>query len=208
MFQGTRLYYKVLYFITAMAPSYLLFLLQLGKEFGYILTFSIFKGEIKVKIIFAVFTLFIFLLFCAFLLKKILMRQYFHSSTDQVFESDKEYFDSRNVEEKNSGMVAFLLGNVLPAVFILGKSPLSSILIFISLQLIIYILVMKSSDIFPNVLLVILKIDLYKTSDTRYFFFFKSKRYRELKVYQLGDVNASKIYITMYDKDGVGKCVS
>ncbi|MGM0214231.1 hypothetical protein [Enterococcus sp. AZ109] len=208
MFQGTRLYYKVLYFITAMAPSYLLFLLQLGKEFGYILTFSFFNCEVKIKIYFVVFSLFVILFLCAFLLKKILMRQYFHSSTDQVLEPDKEYFDSRNVEEKNSGMVTFLLGNILPAVFILGKSALSSILVFISLQLVIYILVMKSSDIFPNVLLVLLKIDLYKTSDTRYFFSFKSKKYEELKIYQLGDVNASKIYITMYDKDGVGKCVS
>ncbi|MCU5351780.1 antibiotic resistance protein VanZ, partial [Bacillus cereus] len=89
---------------------------------------------------------------------------------------------------------------ILPAVLIIEGNLCVAIIIFIIIQMLIYVLIMKSTDIFPNIALIILGINLCKTKDNKYVFTFKSKKFEDFKVYQLGNPEKSKVYITMYEK--------
>lgn len=205
MFYGTVFYYKVLYFLTAMTPSYLLFVLHLNQEYKNMLIYNLNFNEIKIVIdvywISVLITLFSVLL--TWTLKYLLIYQYSNPSTDQVLGESKKYFSPRSLEEINGGVISFLLGNILPAVVIVGDEISTTLFSFIFLQFILYILIMKSTDAFPNIMLIIFRMNLCKTQNGDYVFTFNSKRYSGLKIYQLGDPLKSKTYITMYNEKGI-----
>lgn len=185
-----------------MSPAYFLFLIQIddkfSKPFNYHLIF--YDVTLQINIFGWCGLLLVFILVLTLLLKFILIRQYTKSSTDQVLAPEKNYFKESNLEEKNGNIISFLLGNILPAVFIIESNLLLSICIFVILQVIIFILIVKSTDIFPNINLIILGIDLCKTQNNKYVFTFKSKKYNDFKVYMIGNPYKTKIHITMYEK--------
>lgn len=209
MFFGTKMYYKVLYFLTAMSPSYVLFILQLYEKFPkmFPMKVSIFGNNLSLDISAStcIVLLIIMIMVLGVFLKMLLLHQYKDPSTDEVLGDDKKLFSSSNIVARNSGVVSFLLGNILPAVIVVGDSKFIAVAVFISFQIILYMLIMSSTDIFPNIILIILKVDIYETKDGKIVFVFRSKKFSELKVYQIGNPNKSKTYITMYDKRGIGK---
>lgn len=109
-------------------------------------------------------------------------------------------FSKINIEESNGNVISFLLGNIIPVVLIMENSINETIIVFILLQLIIFILIVKSSDIFPNILLLILGVDLCKTKNGNYLFTFNGENTNIERVYQIGDAGNSKTYITAYKK--------
>lgn len=201
MFYGTNFFYKFLYFITAMCPTYPLFLLQINakfkldmKEYDYLyLKFGINIYYQCLIIILALFLL-------SILLNVILKRQYFHSFTDRVDHEEEAVFLEHNLKEINGTVTNFLLGVLLPAVFIVEYSLITALLTFLCIQFLIYTLMIRSTDIFPNILLILLGINLCKTSDDKYVFTFKSKRFNNHVVYPIGESGKTKIYITMYER--------
>lgn len=198
MFYGTKFFYKFLYFITAMAPAYFLFLLQIDDKFDQPFDITLFKIDFNVYIWCGV--IFLLLLMLSLGLKSLLIKQYKNPSTDQVLNNEKDRFKSSNLEERNGSVISFLLGNILPAVLILEENLLVAILTFIIIQILIYTLIMKSTDIFPNIFLIMWGIDLCKTEGGDYVFTFRSRKYEEFKVYHIGNPIKSKVFITMYEK--------
>lgn len=191
-------YYKVLYFLTAMSPAYLLFFIQLYYKFGDTFDDVIFGIRFNIFVWLGILILFFVILLI--LLKGVLIYQYTNSSTDQVLGEGKEKFKENKLKEKNGDVISFLLGNILPAVFIIEEDLFITILTFLIIQVLIYFLVIMSTDIFPNVFLIILGIDLCKTEDENYVFTFKSNKFKDFKVYHLGEPFKSKVFITMYEK--------
>lgn len=191
-------YYKVLYFLTAMSPAYLLFFIQLYYKFGDTFDDVIFGIRFNIFVWLGILILFFVILLI--LLKGVLIYQYTNSSTDQVLGEGKEKFKENKLKEKNGDVISFLLGNILPAVFIIEEDLFITILTFLIIQVLIYFLVIKSTDIFPNVFLIILGIDLCKTEDENYVFTFKSNKFKDFNVYHLGEPFKSKVFITMYEK--------
>ncbi|MEK4715843.1 antibiotic resistance protein VanZ [Sporosarcina sp. FSL K6-5500] len=202
MFYGTRWFYRMLYFVTAMAPAYFLFLLQIDDKFNQPLEVNLaFKGtSLQLNVFWWCGILLILVITLSFLLRKLLIRQYTHSSTNQVLPPDKDYFKENKLEEINGNVISFLLGIVIPAVLIIENNIIIAFVVFIIIQFLIYILIMKSTDIFPNILLIIMGVSLCKTQHNNYVFIFKSKKYQEFKVYVLGDPQKTKMHITMYKK--------
>lgn len=198
MFYGTKFFYKFLYFITAMAPAYFLFLLQIDDKFDQPFDITLFKIDFNVYIWCGV--IFLLLLMLSLGLKSLLIKQYKNPSTDQILNNEKDRFKSSNLEERNGSVISFLLGNILPAVLILEENLLVAILTFIIIQILIYTLIMKSTDIFPNIFLIMWGIDLCKTEGGDYVFTFRSRKYEEFKVYHIGNPIKSKVFITMYEK--------
>lgn len=198
MFYGTKFFYKFLYFITAMAPAYFLFLLQIDDKFDQPFDITLFKIDFNVYIWCGV--IFLLLLMLSLGLKSLLIKQYKNPSTDQVLNNEKDRFKSSNLKERNGSVISFLLGNILPAVLILEENLLVAILTFIIIQILIYTLIMKSTDIFPNIFLIMWGIDLCKTEGGDYVFTFRSRKYEEFKVYHIGNPIKSKVFITMYEK--------
>ncbi|GAE26236.1 hypothetical protein JCM9140_2275 [Halalkalibacter wakoensis JCM 9140] len=191
MFYGTKLFYKVLYYVTAMAPAYFLFLLQINDKFN-----KAFDTNIYVMCL----ILFILIISLAYLLKNSLYRHYIKERGNEVPTSEIQQYSQSNLEESNGSVISFLLGNIIPGVLIMENSIYEAIIVFLTLQILIFILIMKSSDIFPNILLVILGVDLCKTKEGKYLFVFKKETVSELKVFQIGDSSKSKTFITIYKK--------
>ncbi len=185
-----------------MSPAYILFLLQIDDKFENPLNKEIGFGDflITLDIYWWCGLLLLILILLGFLLRALLINQYTKSSTDQVLPPNKEYFEENKLEEVNGNVISFLLGTVIPAVLIIESDIKIAVAVFAVIQILIYILIMKSTDIFPNVLLIIFGISLCKTQHNAYVFTFKSDTYQELKVYKLGDPERSKIHITMYKK--------
>lgn len=200
MFYGTKLWYKGLYFLTAMSPAYILFILQIHDSFknkkGNL---EFFKWEINFNIYCMCAVVLFFFLILAFILKRSLIRQYKKGLSDRHLGTLNQ-FKENNLAEENGNITTFLLGAIIPAVLIVDGNLYAAIVIFILLQFIIYKLIMRSTDLFPNVLLVILGINLCKTIDNNYVFTFKSKDYESPKVYIIGDPSKSRMHITMYKK--------
>ncbi|HGH0883944.1 TPA: antibiotic resistance protein VanZ, partial [Staphylococcus pseudintermedius] len=65
--------------------------------------------------------LILFFVILLILLKGVLIYQYTNSSTDQVLGEGKEKFKENRLKEKNGDVISFLLGNILPAVFIIEE---------------------------------------------------------------------------------------
>lgn len=201
MFYGTSFFYKFLYFITAMCPTYPLFLLQINAKFKQDMKkYDFLYLNFGINIYYQCLILIIFLILLSILLNLVLRRQYFHPFTDRVNSKEKVVFLEHNLKEINGTVTNFLLGVLLPAVFIVEYSLNTALLTFLCIQCLIYTLMIRSTDIFPNILLILLGINLCKTSDDRYVFTFKSKKFSDNIVYSIGESGKSKIYITMYER--------
>lgn len=198
MFYGTRFFYKFLYFITSMSPAYLLFLAQLNSkyeeeilEFLKFLNLSIYSMLLSLLAIFILLSIF---------LKSLLKHQLNAGKGERVIGDEEEEFYDKNITEKNSNVTSFLLGNILPAALIVENDFGLAIFVFIFIQIIIFNLIMKSTDIFPNVLLIIFGVDLYKTKNGKFLFVFRSSKHRVTEIYHLGNTVRSRMYITSFKK--------
>lgn len=198
MFYGTRFGYNLLYFLTAMSPAYVLFLLQIDNIFHSPLDKNILG--IRFNIYTWCLVLIIVFIILGFLLKGLLKLQLKRGTGTPVLEANLKKFYKSNIEEVNGNIISFLLGNIIPVVLIMENSITVAIAVFVVLQIFIYTLTIKSSDIFPNVLLIILGVDICKTKDGNYLLIFKGQDKNLKEVYQLGDAGRSKLYITAYKK--------
>lgn len=190
MFIGTKFYYKILYFLTAMAPSYVLFTVQVFFNFSNNSNKIIRDGNFEVSIIGVITTTILLTL----LLKKLLHKQI--GQTDSVVGSEIEKYKDSEIEEINGEVISFLLGNILPTVIMIENSLTYTLVIFIFIQILLFILIIKSTDSFPNVLLIIFGVDLKKNKEGDFIFAFKVKKQKKFKVYELGD----NMFIAEYKK--------
>ena len=198
MFYGTRFSYNLLYFLTAMSPAYFLFLLQINEKFNQPFDKRIFG--INFNIYTWCFVLFLLLTIMAFILKKLLKVQFTKGIGTPVLTNEIYKFSKSNIEENNGSVISFLLGNIIPVVLIMENSIKEAIFVFVLLQVIIYILTIKSSEIFPNIVLVILGVDICKNKEGNYIFILNGEDESLENVYQLGDAGKSRVYITAYKK--------
>lgn len=181
-----------------MSPAYFLFLLQLNHKFKIETKFTLWNIELDV---YKLCVLLLLLIVClSFFLMFLLKRQFSKGLGTELLEAEVKEFSKNNIEESNGNVISFLLGNVVPAVLIIETSIKEAVIVFIILQLIIFILVSKSSDIFPNILLIILGMDLCKMSNGKYLLIFKGEDADTTKVFQIGTADKSKLFITSYKR--------
>lgn len=198
MFYGTRFGYNLLYFLTAMSPAYFLFLLQINEKFNQ--PFDKMFFGISFNIYTWCLVLFLILIALALILKYLLKVQFTKGLGTPLLTNELYKFFKSNIEETNGSVISFLLGNIIPVVLIMENSIKEAMVTFVLLQVIIFILTIKSSEIFPNIVLIILGVDICKTKDGNYLFIFNGEDTNLRRVFQLGDAGKSKIYITAYKK--------
>ena len=97
-----------------------------------------------------------------FFVKKILIYQYKQGTNEQVIKN-KEQFNFGNIQQKNGNVISFLLGNIFPSVIIIENNIIICVIFFIVLQFLIFKVVMNSTDIFPNVILILCRVDIIQT---------------------------------------------
>ncbi|MCG1063032.1 antibiotic resistance protein VanZ [Staphylococcus epidermidis] len=199
MFVGTRKFYKILYFLTAMSPAYFLFLLQLKGKYAEVLSKKLWCASYDSIIIFTIVSIPLAAFILGFLLKKILIYQYKQGTNEQVIKN-KEQFNFGNIQQKNGNVISFLLGNIFPSVIIIENNIIICVIFFIVLQFLIFKVVMNSTDIFPNVILILCRVDIIQTNLGKYsFVFYEKSKNDTFKVYQIGKPFISKLYITKYE---------
>lgn len=163
MFNGTSWFFRILYFLTAMAPAYFLFILT----------------QLKLNVLILLGIL-VITFFCTLLLKSIIKKR----GTEGIEIS--EYRISK-LKTKNGEIPSFLLGVVFPSV-IGGVDKISvNLTIFITLQLCLFLLMIKSSSILPNALLILIGLNVFEMEDGKFILSFRKN---------LADVNEQTISIT------------
>lgn len=198
MFYGTRFPYKLLYFVTAMSPAYFLFLLQLNYKFNGKIEITLKKQDINVYDLCCI--LFLVVISLTLILKFLLNRQFKKERGHLLLNNELGEFNKNKIEDSNGNIISFLLGTVIPAVLIIETSLIEAIIVFVILQIIIFILINKSSEIFPNIMLIILGIDICKMASGKYLFILKGSNRDIDKVLQLGNPSKSKLFITSVKK--------
>lgn len=191
MFEGTTKWFKILYFLTAMLPAYLLFLLQIVDNLEIKDIFNK-VSYLEFIVAFGILNLFVFLI--ASILKRKLKETINTGLT-------REYKASTLVNSKNGDVVSFLLGVIFPSVVTFSSNIYVSIIVFLLLQVLIYKLMVNSSNIFPNVLMIIFfKMNIYEIEvtnieDVRYIITFNQKRLITNSVMRIGNSPLCQTYV-------------
>lgn len=199
MFYGTRFFYNLLYFSTAMAPAYILFALQLCQNYSkeYVDTSQnnlLQCGAIVLIMLFGYALL-------GLVLRHIFLCNYKNGEGTVVLDKDLPKYHDSEIAETNGNIVSFLLSNIIPAVITIGDTLFLTIGVFMAIQIICYVLITRSSEIFPNIILVIFGVDLCKTKSGDYIFVLRITNNYEKGVLQIGDPVKSKIYITVNNEE-------
>lgn len=183
-----------------MSPAYLIFLLNLNETFNYATDITFSNQEMSINLIHCFIALFIFLsIIFTVLLKKLLLNHYDMGKGVPVLSND--LYKYKNIKEKNGSIISFLVGNIIPSVIIFENSIFLSILFFIFLQVLIFLLSTKSTGIFPNAALILLNVDICKTETGDYLFVLGTSESEQInRVYQLGFPKESKVFITKKER--------
>ena len=151
MFDGTSWLFKILYFLTAMSPAYFLFIFT----------------QVKLGVIGSI-GLFLIISLCTIPLKIMIEK-----SADEGVKTPK--YEVTKIETKNGEIPSFLLGVILPSVIGGADNFIMNLIIFIVLQLCLFILMIKSSSILPNVLLIFMGLNIFEMEDGKYIFSSRKK---------------------------------
>lgn len=175
MFTGTSYYFRILYFLTTMLPAYIVFVLQLKIDelvcVGLILLICILEYIMGV-----------------FIEKMIINRE----------KSAVNKSESISIESKNGDILTFIFGVIVPSILLPDDSSNIKLLaIQVSIQLVIFIIMQKSSDIVPNVTLILQGISTYKTNNGEYIISNSTTMENGSleNMYRLGDSEKVKIFI-------------
>lgn len=151
MLEGTKSNFKLLYFVSSMFPSYILFLFNVYNTFNntketngyYILIFII------IVIVGVV---------AAHICKSLIINTS-NSETGKILRFTKV----KNIKNtKNGNVISFVLSTIMSSVFIFDNSFILTFCSMILIQFALYFLLMHTDEIFPNALLILLGIDFYK----------------------------------------------
>lgn len=178
MFEGTSIVFKILYFLTAMCPAYLLFLLQMhagnDRHVNYLLIMITVVIEFSLG------------LFLVYLVKK-------RRNKGVV---KKEIIDISN---KNGDIITYLFGVIVPSVLQSNDNGLAEyIIVFLVVQITSYIIIMKSTSILPNVVLLLMGMNIYLLNSGIYVLSLGKKVYNtkeKVPLTRLGDDNRNNVYI-------------
>ncbi|CDI46125.1 hypothetical protein [Lactococcus lactis] len=175
MFDGTSWLFKILYFLTAMSPAYFLFIFT----------------QVKLGVLGSI-GLFLIISLCTIPLKIMIEK-----SADEGVKTPK--YEVTKIETKNGEIPSFLLGVILPSVIGGADNFIMNLIIFIVLQLCLFILMIKSSSILPNVLLIFMGLNIFEMEDGKYIFSSRKKLVEidetTISITRLGDSNTCNTYV-------------
>lgn len=176
MFDGTNYRFKLSYYLTAMLPAYILFVMQISSRF-YV------QDLTEIILITSIIIIGILI---ALSLKKLI---------NHTTEGYTTRFNPENlIYIRNGEVVSFLLGVIFPSVFIFSDNILVSIGIFMSIQMLIYNLMIRSSEVFPNVLMIMLGMDVYELTESNEYIIIFNKQLKKGNITKIGNNNSCNTY--------------
>lgn len=161
MFQHTSWTFKILYYITSMAPAILLFTLKL-----MYLNFNQ-RSYDHLTILGVVLSLFILISSLASMLIYRMKKNYQNRNYYDQDYYDKDSFSSDKVSAVNGDPVSFLISNIT-SVFLVQGQVLPSIITYLVINLMIFTMMVKTYNIQPNLFLTLGGIDIIKTKSNQF----------------------------------------
>lgn len=184
MFQHTSWTFKILYYITSMAPAILLFTLKL-----MYLNFNQ-RSYDHLTILGVVLSLFILISSLASMLIYRMKKNYQNRNYYAQDYYDKDSFSSDKVSAVNGDPVSFLISNIT-SVFLVQGQVLPSIITYLVINLMIFTMMIKTYNIQPNLFLTLGGIDIIKTKSNQF-----------LIVLNQDESEVDRIYRVMPEEDG------
>lgn len=184
MFQHTSWTFKILYYITSMAPAIMLFTLKL-----MYLNFDQ-RSYDHLTILGVVLGLFILISSLASMLIYRMKKNYQNRNYYDQDYYDKDSFSSDKVSAINGDPVSFLISNIT-SVFLVQEQVLPSIITYIVINLMIFTMMIKTYNIQPNLFLTLGGIDIIKTKSNQF-----------LIVLNQDESESDRIYRVMPEEDG------
>lgn len=184
MFQHTSWTFKILYYITSMAPAILLFTLKL-----MYLNFNQ-RSYDHLTILGVVLSLFILISSLASMLIYRMKKNYQNRNYYDQDYYDKDSFSSDKVSAVNGDPVSFLISNIT-SVFLVQGQVLPSIITYLVINLMIFTMMVKTYNIQPNLFLTLGGIDIIKTKSNQF-----------LIVLNQDESESDRIYRVMPEEDG------
>lgn len=161
MFQHTSWTFKILYYITSMAPAIMLFTLKL-----MYLNFDQ-RSYDHLTILGVVLGLFTLISSLASMLIYRMKKNYQNRNYYDQDYYDKDSFSSDKVSAINGDPVSFLISNIT-SVFLVQEQVLPSIITYIVINLMIFTMMIKTYNIQPNLFLTLGGIDIIKTKSNQF----------------------------------------
>lgn len=178
MFEGTQNWFKICYFLTAMIPAYALFILELDIK-DRLISYGCVLLSVAIGLIIGL------------TLKSILFKR---SKTAVVTPNYTVKLVSKNGE-----ILSFIFGIIIPSVLLPGQAGnVEKTVIFFVIQLLCYLVIVRSSTILPNVILLVLGIDVYFVEENEFILTIHQKiktSEKVIQVYRLGDSSENNIFI-------------
>lgn len=173
-----------------MMPAYILFTVQLYLK-KHITIFQL-------NMILIVLVLISLLM--GWLIKFIITNRYFEEGGSEI---EKLISKRSQVSGKNSDVIAFFIGIIVPSVIIFESSLVFTLLIFILLQLIVFFLMSNSHSIFPNILMMALRMNMYTLYEGLFVLTINGKlklSRDKIKLVRIGDSEICHTYIYIQRK--------
>lgn len=155
---GVSLWFKLLYFFTAMMPAYFIMIFK-------IITIQFYNELSTPHFMFITivwlggFIAFAFL--GKFSILMLLNRDHEEYGTDEVISEVK-------IIQVNGDIVPFVIGVILPTVLLISEDLLPNVMLMFFIQIMIFKLFASSSGSFPNISLILFGVNIYSFDDQSY----------------------------------------
>lgn len=161
MFRYTPFIFKITYYITSMTPAIMLFTLKVlyqdfsNKDYGHDLVIVTVLAMLAIVSLMAIGLL-------SSIKKKYRAGHYYSQNR-----YDTRTFSNENIAAVNGDPVSFLISNIT-SVFLIQGEIIPSILAYIAINLIIFMMMMNTFNIHPNIFFIVAGIDIVKTKENQF----------------------------------------
>ena len=179
---------QVLYYLTSMSLSIILFLLKIFYD-------NFEKNDLSHKQILLIVILIILVMYIlSRILYKSLIKKYNLKKYPSQEEYNEENFNKENISEINGQPVSFLISNVT-TLYVISGFPIPSILAFTLIHVLLFLMMIKGENLQPNPFLYIYGVDIYKTKNNDFLINFNSKKTEHNEILKTNNNNNTRTYI-------------
>ena len=179
---------QILYYITSMSLSIILFILKI--------VYDNFQDNPLTHF-------HVFIMITLVTITLLLLSRRLHRSLRDDYNSEKFYkqdnynsskFSIEHISEINGQPVSLLITNV-SSIFIISSFPIPSILAFLFIHIMLFAMMIKGQNLQPNPFLYIFGIDIYKTKNNDFLINLNDKKLRHNNILKLNDSENGRTYI-------------
>lgn len=179
---------QVLYYLTSMSLSIILFLLKIFYD-------NFEKNDLSHKQILLIVILIILVMYIlSRILYKSLIKKYNLKKYPSQEEYNEENFNKENISEINGQPVSFLISNVT-TLYVISAFPIPSILAFTLIHVLLFLMMIKGENLQPNPFLYIYGVDIYKTKNNDFLINFNSKKTEHNEILKANNNKNTRTYI-------------